>query len=167
MFEQTSIAVTLVLSTMEPSKTGTSERTSNHGGVRPNDQARWIGTLPTKRTIRVVLGVEATSFLIAATVHAGILVHGYEHHEAMIAESVIGAVLLGGLLMTWVRPRLMFSVAAGVQAFALLGTLVGIWTIIVGIGPQTIPDIVYHVAIVLVLIVGIWLAWRARGTELA
>lgn len=148
---------------MEPSKTGTSERTSNHGGARPIDQARWTGTLP--RTIHVLLSVEAASFLLAATVHAGVLVRGYEHHEAMIAESAIGAVLLGGLVMTWVRPRSMFSVAAGVQAFALLGTFVGIWTIIVGIGPRTIPDIVYHVAIVLVLIVGIWLAWRARGTE--
>lgn len=148
---------------MESSKTEPSESPSNHGEARPNVQARLTETFP--RTIRTLLGVEAASFLLAATVHAGGLISGYEHQEAMIAESVIGAVLLGGLVMTWVRPRSMSSVAAGVQAFALLGTLVGIWTIIVGIGPRTIPDIVYHVAIVLVLIIGIWVAWRARGTE--
>ncbi|WP_206539064.1 hypothetical protein [Natrinema salifodinae] len=163
MFERTPIATILVLSPMEPSKSGTSKRTSNHGGAGPSDQARWTETLP--RTIRVLLGVETVSFFLAATVHAGVLVRGYEHSEALIAESVLGAVLLGGLLMTWVRPRSMVTVAAGVQGFALLGTLIGIWTIIVGVGPRTVPDIVYHVAIALVLVVGLWVAWRARGTE--
>lgn len=118
-----------------------------------------------KRTVRALLGVEAVSFLLAAMVHAGGLIRGFEHYEAMIAEGVIGTVLLVGLAMTWVRPRLMFSVATGVQLFALLGTLVGIWTIIVGIGPRTAPDVVYHVVIVLMLVVGIWVAWQARGTE--
>lgn len=148
---------------MEPSKTSTSEETPNYEEARPIDQSGWIGTFP--RTVRVILGVEAASFLLAATVHAGVLVRGYEHHEAMLAESVIGAVLLGGLVITWVRPRSMFTVAAGVQVFALSGTLVGIWTMIVGVGPRTVPDVVYHVAIVLVLVSGVRLAWRARGTE--
>ncbi|WP_255681644.1 hypothetical protein [Natrinema sp. SYSU A 869] len=83
----------------------------------------------------------------------------------MIAESVIGTVLLVGLAMTWIRPKSMFSVSAIVQAFALVGSLIGLWTIIVGIGPRTIPDIVYHVAIILVLIGGIVFAWHARRSE--
>lgn len=165
MFEKTAIAPFLVLATMEPSRPGTAENTSNQEGARPHDQARWAGEPPMKRTVRTLLGVEAASFLLAAMVHAGGLIHGFEHHEAMIAESAIGTVLLVGLAMTWARPRSTFSVAAGVQVFALLGTLVGIWTIIVGIGPRTAPDIVYHVVIVFMLVVGIWLAWQARGTE--
>lgn len=118
-----------------------------------------------KRTLRALLGGEAASFFLAAVIHAGVFVRGYEHREAMLAESVIGAVLLVGLVMTWVRPRSTFSIGAIVQAFALLGTLVGIWTMIVGVGPRTVPDVVYHAVIVVVLIVGLVSAWRARGTE--
>ena len=93
------------------------------------------------------------------------LISGYEHHEAMIAESVIGTVLIGGLMMTWLRSRSMLATAIIVQAFALLGTLVGIFTIIIGIGPRTVPDIAYHVSIVIVLAVGLGLARRGRRTE--
>lgn len=118
-----------------------------------------------KRTLRALLGVEGASFLLAATIHAGIFVRGYEHREAMIAESVIGAVLLVGLVTTRIRPRSTFSIGAIVQAFALLGTLVGIWTMIVGVGPRTVPDVAYHAVIVVVLITGLAWAWRARGTE--
>lgn len=117
----------------------------------------------TKQTMRALLGAEGISFLLAAAVHAGVLITGYEHREAMLAESVLGTVLLVGLAVTLVRPRSLFAVAAGVQAFALLGTLVGIWTIIVGIGPRTLPDVVYHVVIVVALVAGIVLAWRNRG----
>lgn len=113
----------------------------------------------------MLLGIEAASFLLAAAVHAGLLVGGYEHYEAMVAESVIGTVLLVGLATTWVRPRSAFTAAAGVQAFALLGTLVGLWTIVVGVGPRTVPDVVYHVVIVIVMAVGIHVAWQARGAD--
>lgn len=115
--------------------------------------------------MHALLGVEGVSFLLAAVIHAGVLIQGYEHREAMIAESVLGSVLLVGLAMTWVRPRSLFAIAAGVQSFALLGTLVGIWTIIVGVGPRTLLDIVYHVAIVVVLAAGLRLAWRIRKKE--
>lgn len=118
-----------------------------------------------KRSMRALLGVEGVSFLLASMIHAGIIITGYEHRAAMIAESVIGVVLLVGLAVTWVRPRSMAAIAAVVQAFALVGTLVGIWTMIVGVGPRTVPDIVYHVAIVAVLLVGLGLAWRIRRTE--
>jgi hypothetical protein len=36
--------------------------------------------------------------------------------------------------------------------------LVGIFTIVIGVGPRTIPDIGYHIGIVLVLIWGLWAA---------
>lgn len=149
----------------EPSDAGPPENTLGTTRERLRDQAGRPGNTPVKRTIRALLGIEAASFLLAATIHAGVLVGGYEHYEAMVAESVIGTVLLVGLAMTWARPRWMFSVAAGVQMFALLGTLVGLWTMFVGVGPRTVPDVVYHVAIVIVLVGGIRTAWRARGVD--
>ena len=74
------------------------------------------------------------------------------------------AVVTGGLL--WF---LLHRGALGTQghilvigAFcALLGTLVGVFTIIIGIGPRTKPDIAYHVAIVAVLIWGLVAAARS------
>jgi len=42
----------------------------------------------------------------------------------------------------------------------LLGTLVGIFTIAIGVGPRTVPDIVYHVTIVIVLVSGLVVAAR-------
>ncbi|HET7324220.1 MAG TPA: hypothetical protein VFJ06_07805 [Halococcus sp.] len=142
-----------------------SENSPKHENDKSEDRIRWTEEIPLKRMMRALLGVEGASFLLAAMIHAGILIQGYEHQEAMIAEAVIGTVLLIGLAITWVRPRSMFSITAGVQAFALLGTLVGAWTIIIGIGPRTVPDIAYHVVIIVMLVVGLGVAWRARGTE--
>lgn len=150
---------------MDPSTNSLSENPPKHGDDRSEDQTRWTEEHSLKRPMRALLGVEGISFLLAAMVHAGILIQGYAHREAMIAESIIGIVLLGGLTMTWIRPRSTFSIAVVVQAFALFWTLVGAWMIIVGIGPRTVPDIVYHVVIIGMLVVGLGVAWRARGTE--
>ena len=46
------------------------------------------------------------------------------------------------------------------QEFALLGTLVGVFTIIVGVGPRTLPDVAYHLAIIVVLVFGLIFAKR-------
>src|SRR5687767_4353765 len=110
------------------------------------------------RTIRTLLLVEAASFGLASLVHAGILVDGYQHREARIAESIIAIALVAGLVLLTIRPAWTRSVALAAQAFALLGTLVGLLVIIIGIGPRTVPDVVYHVAIVGVLIYGLVVA---------
>ena len=115
------------------------------------------------RTIRVFLLVEAAAFVIAALTHFGFLFPGYAHHRASIAESVIACALLLGLAASFARPTLTASAGLVSQAFALLGTLVGIVTIIVGVGPRTVPDVVYHVVIVIVLAWGLVTARRARG----
>lgn len=130
---------------------------------RPEGHVRWTGDISLKQMMHALLGVESISFLLAAMIHAGILTPGYTHLEAMIAEGVIGIVLLVGLTMTVVRPRSLFSIATVVQAFALLVTLVGAGAIIVGVGPRTVPDIAYHVVILVVLVVGLEVAWRAAG----
>lgn len=56
------------------------------------------------RKIRLFLFVETAAFFTAASIHFGLLVNGYEHRKACIAESAIGAVLLVGLASTWIRP---------------------------------------------------------------
>jgi hypothetical protein len=112
------------------------------------------------QTMRLFLFAEGATFLVAALIHFGVLLDGYQHRQAGIAESVIGIVLLAGLTFTWIRPRAFRAAALTAQGFALLGTLVGIFTIVIGVGPRTVPDVVYHVAIVLVLVSGLNVARR-------
>ncbi|HEU6449899.1 MAG TPA: hypothetical protein VFT57_00665 [Gemmatimonadaceae bacterium] len=111
--------------------------------------------------IRLFLVVESATFFLAALIHMGHLVIGFAHRNASIAESVIAAVLFGGLLLTLFIREWTRNVGIVVQSFALLGTLVGIFTIIVGVGPRTVPDVLYHIAIVVVLAVGIVVARSA------
>ena len=113
------------------------------------------------RTIRFFLLIEAASFIAASLVHSGVLITGYEHQKARIAESVLAVVLLSAAVLTWVRPTWTRKAGLAAQGFALLGTLVGIFTIIVGVGPRTVPDVVYHITIVAVLVWGLVIAKQA------
>jgi hypothetical protein len=108
--------------------------------------------------IRGFLLVEGLSFATASAIHAGKLVQGYEHPRARTAEGVIAAVLFTALVLTWVRPSSLRPAGLYAQGFALLGTLVGLFTIAVGVGPRTVPDIAYHIAIVIVLLWGLRVA---------
>lgn len=111
--------------------------------------------------VRLLLVVEAVTFAIAAAIHFGLLTTtGYEHRAAGIAESVIAAVLLVGILTSWFARAWQRYAGLAVQAFALLGTLVGLFTIVVGVGPRTLPDIAYHIAIIALLAWGLTLAAR-------
>jgi hypothetical protein len=98
---------------------------------------------------------ELVAFATAALVHFGTIFGGYEHQKAGTAESVIAAVLLVGLTLISFAPERTRSVALGAQGFALLGTFVGIFTIAIGVGPRTLPDIAYHICIVIVLVWGL------------
>jgi len=114
----------------------------------------------TARAIRFFLLFEAATYVGAALVHFGILIGGYEHRAAGSAESVIAAVLLAGLATTWLTPAVTRGTGLAAQTFALLGTLVGLFTIAIGVGPRTVPDLAYHVSIVAVLIWGLVVAKR-------
>jgi hypothetical protein len=107
--------------------------------------------------------LEAATFVAASLIHSGVLVAGYEHQQARIAEGVIATVLLAGAALTWILPAWTRQAGLAAQGFALLGTLVGIFTIIVGVGPRTLPDIVYHLAIVVVLVWGLIFAKRVSA----
>src|SRR5207244_11378373 len=112
------------------------------------------------RGIRLFLLFEATTFVVAALAHFGIFVTGYEHRAAGTAESVIAGVLLIGWVATWTGPTFSRGIGLATQTFALLGTFVGLFTIIIGVGPRTVPDLAYHVSIVAVLISGLVVATR-------
>jgi hypothetical protein len=113
--------------------------------------------------LALILAVQTALFAAASLVHAGILASGFEHARAMIAEGVIGAVLGLGLLAFLIWPTRGPIIALSVQGFALLGTLVGAFTIAVGVGPQTRGDAAFHVLLLLVLLTGLltaWASWR-------
>jgi hypothetical protein len=118
-----------------------------------------------RQRIQLFLLFEAAAFFGAALIHFGVLMDGYEHQKAGTAETVIGVVLLLGLVMTWIRPGSTRGAGLAAQGFALLGTLVGIFTIAIGIGPRTLPDIIYHIGIVVALVSGLVVSARARSSE--
>jgi hypothetical protein len=126
---------------------------------RPTHRPR--GSCTMRQTIRLFLLFEGASFVLAGLSHFGVLVHGYEHRQAAIAESTIAVVLLVGFGLTWVWPARTRVSGIAAQTFALLGTLVGVFTIAIGVGPRTVPDIAYHVAIVVALVCGLVIASRA------
>jgi hypothetical protein len=110
--------------------------------------------------LRLLLLFEASTFVAAAAIHFGVLPEGYGHRQAGTAESVIAVVLLAALALTWAPSPWPHRAAAGGQAFATLGVLVGLFTIAVGVGPRTVPDIAYHLGILAVLVVGLMIALR-------
>ena len=114
-----------------------------------------------KRKIRILMLFEAATFVAASLIHSGVMITGSDHQKARIAEGVIATVLLVGAAFSWVRPAWTRQAGLAAQGFALLGTLVGIFTITVGVGPRTIPDVAYHVAIVVILVWGLMFARRA------
>ena len=114
------------------------------------------------QVIRWFLSLEAAAFGGAALVHAGVVVHGYEHSKAAAAESVIGLVLLCALFASVVAPRSSRAIALAGQSFALLGTLVGVFTIAIGVGPRSAFDIALHVGLVASLVAGLLLVARGR-----
>ncbi len=104
---------------------------------------------------------EAVKFIVAASIHRGFLFPGYQHQAASIGESVIASVLFIALLLTWIRPANTRVFGLVGQGFAFLGTLVGLFTIPIGVGPRTVPDVTYHVLILAVLAWGLIVTYRA------
>ena len=112
--------------------------------------------------IRTFMLVQTATFLLAATFHFGILIQGYADLRAGVAESVIASVLLAGLIATWIRPAAIRGFGLAAQGFALAGTFVGLFTIAIGIGPRTVPDIVIHATMVAELVAGLTVTYRFR-----
>lgn len=115
-----------------------------------------------RQVIRLFLLIEGVSFAVAGSVHFGVLTAGDKHQQAAIAESTIALVLLIGYAFTWVWPAQTRLIGLVAQAFALLGTLVGVFTIAVGFGPRSVPDLAFHTGILIVLISGLIIDARAH-----
>jgi hypothetical protein len=112
--------------------------------------------------VRSFLSLEASVFGAAALIHAGVLVSGYEHAKARTAETVIVLALVAGLVATIMAPRSSRGIGLAAQSFALAGTLVGLLTIAVGVGPRTALDLTLHAAMVALLVSGLLLVARRR-----
>jgi len=123
---------------------------------------RRLMSLSRSEWIRTFLLVQAATFLFAATFHFGVLVQGSADVRAGIPESVIATVLLAGFLATWMRRGAIRGIGLAVQGFGLAGTLVGLFTILIGIGPRTLPDLVIHAAMLAELVLGLIVAYRSR-----
>jgi hypothetical protein len=118
---------------------------------------------PSRTGVLACLFGEVLLFLAASLLHRGLLANGYEHARAATAESVIGCVLVVGLLVSFFYPGAMRSAALIVQGFALLGVAVGVTMIAIGIGPRTVLDLTLHAIMAAVLVLGLFIARRLRS----
>lgn len=107
-----------------------------------------------------MLALAMVIFFLAASIHVEMLGSGYRDQSAAVAESVIGVVLLVGLLSTLAWPRRTRSVALAVLTFGLLGTFVGL-TLLLTVGPMTALDLWIHLTMVGVLVIGLVTTLRA------
>ena len=113
--------------------------------------------------MRLILIGAFILYALGASVHFGLLMTGYEHSRAGTAESVIAAVLLGGLVVSLIRPLWTRVAAIAVQAFAVFMTFVGLFTIAIGIGPRTGPDLILHAFMLALLFYGLYLSIWSSG----
>jgi hypothetical protein len=118
----------------------------------------------TTSTLRTIIAVAAASLLIAASLHAGILIRG-PFNQAALYETSIAVVLVVGLALTFIGPRAARRAGLVAQAFALAGACVGLYLSLRGIGPNTVLDVIYHVGLIGLLVVGLVVAWRLKATR--
>ena len=110
--------------------------------------------------VRGFLLLQIAIFLALVSIHFGLLIGGHRHRNAGTTESVIAAVLVAGLLLTWTPPPWSRRAATAAQSFGILGVLAGLFTIALGIGPRTTLDLALNAALLLTLIAGLAITLR-------
>lgn len=135
--------------------------------LRPPPEDRAAG-----RGHAVVMLLEAATFCVAAVLHLDariplgfLTVRGERVEQAAIAELVIAGVLVFGAAVVLARPADARPLACVVTGFAIFGVIVGLATIALGVGPRTIPDLVYHVAIMVVLLISFAVLMNRPGSR--
>jgi hypothetical protein len=104
--------------------------------------------------------LEAATFGVAAVLHLDarfslvfVTVRGERVGQAAVGELIVAGVLVVGAIVVLARPADARRLACVVTGFAIFGVIVGLLTIALGVGPRTIPDLVYQVAIMTVLLI--------------
>ena len=87
--------------------------------------------------------------------------------KAGTAESVIGIVLLVGLVLTWLRLNQRAGSAWQFKRSRCLERWLVSSRFAIGVGPRTAPDIAYNVSIVVVVVCGLVVTARARAGSTA
>lgn len=109
---------------------------------------------------RVFMFIEAISFFFAALVHGGVLIHGREHTVIHVGETFMGIVLATGVVASGLLPAHARTIAFGTQAFAFFATVLGLLLIAVGLGPSSVPGLMFNAAVLLLLCLGLFFASR-------
>ena len=89
---------------------------------------------------------------------------GDERYQAAYFETTFAAVLGIGLALTFAGPGLAQWGGLVCVLLALGGASIGLFLALRGIAPNTLPDLVYHVALVVLLVAGLVVAWRLPST---
>ncbi|QPD04046.1 MAG: hypothetical protein Nkreftii_001820 [Candidatus Nitrospira kreftii] len=108
--------------------------------------------------IRMFLFAEAAAFAIAAIIHAGLPAEEDGHRDAIIFESVLAGILFLGYSLTLYNRSWTRQIGIVFQGIALLGTVVGRFSIIAGAGPMIVFDLVFYRAITAILLWGLIVA---------
>jgi hypothetical protein len=115
------------------------------------------------RDIRLLLAIEAISLAGAALLHLP-QPSGDPTRSPSIYEGTIALVLLIGLGVGLARPSWAAWAALATQAFGLVGASIGLYLAVRGVAPDSAADLVFHVAIVALLVWGLVVAWQARSS---
>ena len=115
--------------------------------------------------LRWIMAVAALSLLVAAALHAGLVLPG-PFNDAAMYETGVASVLIVGLGLTFIEPAWARWGGLGASVLALAGASIGLYIALRGLGPNTVADIVYHVALIALLLVGIVVAWRVPTRRL-
>jgi hypothetical protein len=111
--------------------------------------------------VRDFLAAEIVIFATAALMHAGLFGAALAHAAARNAETIIGVVLIAGLMAIGTRPDRTRQFGLLSQGLALAGTCVGLVTIAIGIGPRSLVDLMLHVTMIILLVGGLCVAAHA------
>jgi len=104
--------------------------------------------------VRVFLALEVVVFVVAAAAHFGVLRDEQRDLGAGIAESVIAAVLLAGLIVAVLRPGIARTAGTATQGFALFFTCIG-FALVLFVGPTKGLDLAFHGTMLVLLITGL------------
>ena len=116
--------------------------------------------------LRWMMAVAAVSLLVAASLHAGIVIPG-RFDQAAMYETGVAVIVAIGLALTFAGLPLARWGALLALVLALGGASIGLYLALRGIAPSTGLDIAYHLALVALLLAGIVVAWCLPSTSIA